>query len=895
MPGSTLSSTIAHGITLGGGTYVSPLTISAAGVIAPAGTAETGLYAAYPGGYVLNAGSILAGTGTTAAAGGIGSIGGVAVDLVAGSLTNTGFISGGKAGRGGAARYGGAGGVGGYGVDIAGGSLTNLGSIIGGRGGSGGAAIYSMVTSYAGGTGGTGGAGVHLSAGLLVNNATIFGGAGGPGGAGSYSGGAGSGGDGGVGVDATGGTLVNNATIVGGTGGGSGTSNPYGYITPTGTGAIGVLFHAGGTLTNAGFIGHGTGAGTIAADAVYFGTGAARLILSPTASFNGLVIADAAFGDVLELASGTAVGTLSGFGSEYRGFTTLAIDAAARWNLAGSASLGSAGSLVLYGTLNTGGTLAGIAAISVVSGGALISAGTITGVANRTIAVSGSMTNAGVLVHASGGALLVHGSLNNTGMITSALGAGISVDGSFLNVGTIIAGTGTQGATANFAAYNGGDGGNAIRLTGGGLTNSGTIRGGSGGVGGQNNYGDPGGTGGAGGAGVTILTGSVTNVGAILGGGGGSGGQGYHQVGAPGIGGAGVLVATGGTLANGGLIAGGGNGGDAVDFGTGAARLVLDPGASFSGSVVADASLANVLELASAATAGSIVGLGSAITGFGTIAFDSGASWSIAGSSPGIAAGETIAGFAQHDTIELTGFTATSDTFTGAGLVLAGTGGPKTIGIQGAFTTASFNVTTASGNTYVALQPPCFAAGTRIATARGDIPVEALRIGDHAILPDRGSEPVVWIGRRAVNCARHPEPRNVWPVRITANTFGPGQPQRDLYLSPDHAIFIDDVLVPVKYLIDGAAIAQVRMNAITYYHVELPHHAVLLADGLPVESYLDTGDRAAFGDDRVIALHADFSSRLWEARGCAPLVVAGPKLDMVRRMLRERAMSIAAA
>jgi hypothetical protein len=37
-----------------------------------------------------------------------------------------------------------------------------------------------------------------------------------------------------------------------------------------------------------------------------------------------------------------------------------------------------------------------------------------------------------------------------------------------------------------------------------------------------------------------------------------------------------------------------------------------------------------------------------------------------------------------------------------------------------------------------------------------------------------------------------------------------------------------------------------RVEEVTYYHVELATHDVILADGLPCESYLDTGNRAAF-------------------------------------------------
>ena len=63
----------------------------------------------------------------------------------------------------------------------------------------------------------------------------------------------------------------------------------------------------------------------------------------------------------------------------------------------------------------------------------------------------------------------------------------------------------------------------------------------------------------------------------------------------------------------------------------------------------------------------------------------------------------------------------------------------------------------------------------------------------------------VWIGSRTIDCNRHPKPATVWPVRVSAGAFGAGRPVRDLYLSPDHAVFVNEVLVPVKLLIEGTS------------------------------------------------------------------------------------------
>lgn len=175
----------------------------------------------------------------------------------------------------------------------------------------------------------------------------------------------------------------------------------------------------------------------------------------------------------------------------------------------------------------------------------------------------------------------------------------------------------------------------------------------------------------------------------------------------------------------------------------------------------------------------------------------------------------------------------------------------------------------------------CFATGTRIKTTDGDVPVETLRIGARAVLANGETAPVIWIGHRDVEFGNEPDPRAVWPVRVRAGAFGPGLPVRDLYLSPDHAVFVDGVLVPVKHLIDGVAIAPVPRDRVTWWHVELPRHAVLLAEGLPCESFLDTGARDDTGQKR--ARRADYVGLVWETEACAELVVAGPRLAEARR------------
>jgi serralysin len=226
--------------------------------------------------------------------------------------------------------------------------------------------------------------------------------------------------------------------------------------------------------------------------------------------------------------------------------------------------------------------------------------------------------------------------------------------------------------------------------------------------------------------------------------------------------------------------------------------------------------------------------------------------------------------------------------FSSAGNILSVIGGGVTDRLTG-IQTLQFADRSVQANSLA-----CFVAGTRILAVQGEVAVESLRPGD--VLPTihpAGRAVVRWIGHRRVDCRRHPDARAVWPVRIQAGAFGPGQPHRALWLSPDHAVFADGALTPVRYLVNGASIAQIPSDSLTYFHVELAGHAVLLAEGLPAESFLDTGNRGDFANGGgAMAAHPDFARTVWASQGCAPLRREGPGLVGLRRCLAARAAAL---
>ncbi len=141
----------------------------------------------------------------------------------------------------------------------------------------------------------------------------------------------------------------------------------------------------------------------------------------------------------------------------------------------------------------------------------------------------------------------------------------------------------------------------------------------------------------------------------------------------------------------------------------------------------------------------------------------------------------------------------------------------------------------------------CFLAGTRIATPCGSAAIENLRIGDLVLTADGHAAPVRFVGRQTV-ASTFTDPLRTFPIRIAAGALGEGLPARDLLVSPDHALLLDGVLVQAGALVnDTTIVREAEMPArFTYFHVELADHALILAEGVPAETFVDNVTRRRF-------------------------------------------------
>lgn len=178
---------------------------------------------------------------------------------------------------------------------------------------------------------------------------------------------------------------------------------------------------------------------------------------------------------------------------------------------------------------------------------------------------------------------------------------------------------------------------------------------------------------------------------------------------------------------------------------------------------------------------------------------------------------------------------------------------------------------------------PCFLRGTRVLTRTGYRPVEALRVGDELQTLNHGWLPLRWIGHRKMAPYQGRSADPATPVRIKPGALGPGLPARDVWVSPDHALFFRYHLIPAKALVNGVSIVRdYGIADIEYFHLLLDHHAVIFSEGLPTESYVPSENLHQFENDETCPLDLAVVFRMTD---CFPRVAAGPLVESCKALV----------
>ncbi|WP_421054689.1 Hint domain-containing protein [Leisingera sp. D0M16] len=153
-----------------------------------------------------------------------------------------------------------------------------------------------------------------------------------------------------------------------------------------------------------------------------------------------------------------------------------------------------------------------------------------------------------------------------------------------------------------------------------------------------------------------------------------------------------------------------------------------------------------------------------------------------------------------------------------------------------------------SGSSEYSSFVPCFVTGTTICTDQGLRPVERLRPGDMVLTRDNGFQPVLWAGLRQVGRGWLQACPHLQPVRIAANAFGPGQPARDLWVSPQHRLLLTgadcqmlfcepEVFAAASHLQAHPGVSQQQVARTTYVHLLFSRHQAVFSNGMWTESF----------------------------------------------------------
>lgn len=181
---------------------------------------------------------------------------------------------------------------------------------------------------------------------------------------------------------------------------------------------------------------------------------------------------------------------------------------------------------------------------------------------------------------------------------------------------------------------------------------------------------------------------------------------------------------------------------------------------------------------------------------------------------------------------------------------------------------------------------PCFTPGSMVATPGGFKTVEDLAIGDLVDTRDHGPQEVRWIGEKFVSAGALERAPHLQPILIRKDSIAPSVPDRDMLVSPQHRMLIenaatqlwlgeDEVLVKAKHMTHKSGVDQIEAEeGITYIHVMFDQHEILLVDNAWTESFQPGDIVNADGADGVFDELLELFPELATLHGRASYIAA---------------------
>ena len=168
----------------------------------------------------------------------------------------------------------------------------------------------------------------------------------------------------------------------------------------------------------------------------------------------------------------------------------------------------------------------------------------------------------------------------------------------------------------------------------------------------------------------------------------------------------------------------------------------------------------------------------------------------------------------------------------------------------------------------------CFARGTRIETPSGPTRIENLRTGD-LVHTEHGPKPIQWIGSTKLTYHHLAADPSLRPIKVRAHAFDDNVPEKEIVLSPNHRVVVQNeyvsllfgferALCAVKHLVDPGKIESfLPLNGVEYFHLMLEQHEIVQCNNLSSESlYLGSDAFDAIGEKAMAQLQNDLKSRM---------------------------------